>query len=482
MFRRSILAFTSVLFFACGTDDFATPTDASTASDTTPLPEAGPEVPPPCDANEAPAANAVYVSKDGNDTSGSGMITAPYATPGRGILGAIQSGAKDVYLAEETYVEPTGLVLKETAAGIHVHGGWKKTGLTWSRDCAVGFRDRTVIRSETNFGVRVEYATVAAPVELDALTVTTKGQGASAADAPGESTYGVFVAANGALKLTAVHVIAGKGGNGGASTPQPAASGAIACDGLTACTGGVAGSPGGAGKDASTSGSYGADGFHPADGTAGQNGNNGSNGTPGGSGTPDSACMNNCAGQCQSSDSCVNGIAVGGAGNKGKCGCGGKSGDGGRAGHGGGASIGAWVGAGGKLVADYTRITASGGGAGSASGTPGDGAGGALGSAGAAVTCNTSCGRNGNVGLNCNCVFTQSKQLAGGATGGQGTNGGAGGAGGNGAGGDTVGYVTFGTGAVTPIDPARLVFAVGNAGASGGGGAVNGVRAESLAK
>ena len=229
----------SVLALACSTDEFvSSDAGADVTIDGDTLPEAGPEVPPPCDANEAPSPTGIYVSKDGNDTSGTGTTIAPFASVGKAVTAAIQSASKDVYVAEDTYVEPTELVVKETAAGIRVHGGWKKAGLTWTKDCAEGFRDRTVISSPTNVGIRVQYATVAGPFELEGLTLTTKGQGASPADARGESMYGVFIEPNGSLKITAVHVVAGKAGAGGASSAQPAATGTISCDGLAACTGG----------------------------------------------------------------------------------------------------------------------------------------------------------------------------------------------------------------------------------------------------
>lgn len=420
-------------------------------------PDTAPAPPAPCDVTEAPPAGAVYVSTDGNDALG-GVASAPFATLAKGIAAAVLLKASTVIVAEGAYAQPSELLLTETAAGLQVRGGWKRTGAEWKRDCDAGVRGRTVLASAANVAVRLRYASPAAAVELATMTVVTKVSGASPADAAGESTYGIFVEANGALTLSDVAIKAGKGGNGGASSPQPAATGTVACNGL-AC-GGSAASAGKDGASASSDGTYAADGFHPANGNPGDTGPNGPNGAAGGSGATSSACLNNCVGQCQTSDSCLNGSTKVSSGATGTCGCGGVGGASGRAGHGGGASIALWVGPGAKLTLGYAEVISGGGGAGSAGGAGGLGAVGSGGTQGAGVSCAAQCGRSGNVGSNCGCVFTASSMLTGGSAGGMGGQGGAGGTGGGGAGGDAFGIVAFGGGLVI-ADPKTLSFSIG---------------------
>ena len=442
-----------------GSNDAGDPGDVSL--DTGPAPTN-------CDASETSAASGIFVSADGSDTTGSGLASAPFATITKGVASALQSASKDLYVAEGDYVESTGLLLTETAAGLRIHGGWKKTATAWSKDCTTGFVDRTVLTSATNVGVRVQFAVTSPAAEIDGLTIRTKAQGASPPDSGGESTYGVFVDANGALKMTNAQIVAGKGGDGGAASPQPAATTTVACDGINGCGTGAAVGDGTVGTPGSTA-TYAKDGVHPSDGGQGGTAPNGDNGAIGGGGTT-SSCVTACVGQCQSSDSCLNGSSAQVTSSKGKCGCGGVGGTGGKPGHGGGAAIGAWVGPNAQLFIDYTRVVATGGGAGSIGGSGGAGALGGAGAPGVGVTCNKQCGRNGPVGGACACVFTQTMSLPGGNAGGAGSKGGTGGAGGSGAGGDAFGAVLFGGGTLVIPDAQRVVFAVGAAGSGGSRG------------
>ncbi len=352
-------------------------------------------------------------------------------------------------LDQGSYAESPTLDVK----GITIRGGFKRLGSAWERDCAADARLKTVIDSPTNVGLTV----VDVAASLRTLSVLTKAEGASVADAPGESMYGVRVSGDAAVvDLVDVRVVAGKGGAGGSvTTTLPGAS--VSCDGVTDCAGG-ADAAGAKDGEPAPAGSFDSSGFSPGDGTDGIPGTAGGNGTVGTTGKSHSACMDQgCAGDCVSN--CIalgSGHSVEGA--HGLCGCGGQGGPAGGGGRGGGASIALFVSGKGVVKASYTELTAQDGGAGSSGHAGAVGKPGAAGAKGASKTCWGACFKPQTCG---NCL-QDSMEAAGGDPGGNGGKGSPGGSGGGGAGGPSI--------SVVRLSGALVVLEDGSFGAHGKGG------------
>lgn len=448
---------------AAPSDDGGTPPpEAGTSSADADVPDAPYEPPPPCDAAEAPGAG-VYVSAAFGLPGGLGTSATPLKSIAAGLDAAAAAGATRVYVDEGTY--PEALKFDDRHVGIVVEGGWKGSEAGWRRDCAEGFRARTIVESPELVGVTVEVTKPGAASGLASLTVTTRAPAPPAPAAPGETTVGVLVRGPASFRLATVKVVAARGGAGGAVPP---ATGQVASAACGACASGAAGTP----APAAPSGRAAAftdEGFAPGDGAEGAGGGTGLAGTPGGAGQT-STCAVQTTGQCNDAVNppfCgfINGTI---SATPGRCGCGGAGGAGGGAGRGGGASVALLVLGEGTVALDHANLTAVGGGAGSPGGAGAEGAAGEAGRAGTNATCFTASMQSGAQGPACSCQLASPKTLLGGPTGGRGGAGGKGAAGSGGAGGPAHAWVVVG-GAGSPgvlADPATvLVAGPGGAGA-----------------
>lgn len=461
------------------TNDSGAPTttgDATSAIDDEgglpPLPE--PAL--PCDPTELPK-DGIHVATDGADDSGDGTPLLPLRTIGAAIRLAVTAAKENIYVAEGTYNE--ALAFDASHQGVTVAGGWLRSGETWKRDCAEGFRTRTVVASPANVAVRV--TAVTKPTALDTITVATKAASTTANDEAGETCIGVLVSGDASsFRMNRVKVVAGRPGNGGGATPA-AQPGAKTCDGVTDCSASTPAVPAAAANAAVTTlmGSFTADGFKPQDGAAGKAGIAGGNGTKGSPGEA-KVCATPGVGQCQSGgNQCVDTTSPQGNAPSGLCGCGGLAGKPGAAGRGGGASISLLVsGAGSTVVVQDTALVASNGGDGSAGAVGGLGGTPTNGTKGATVSCPQNNQPTGPLGAGCGCGGKNDKSFAGGAAGGPGAAGGSGGGGSGGAGGDSIAYVTLGSAkVVTQGSQGQLQH--GTAG-HGAGGAPDGRSADNF--
>jgi hypothetical protein len=421
--------------------------------------------PPACDPKELPGDGIFVSATNGDDTAGSGTPDLPLRTIQKGLAAAAASAKSTLYLDEGTYKEPVSIGAANT--GVTLRGGFVQKGTVWQRDCSGIARGATVIASPTAVGVRITDVTTR--VTLRTLTVLTRSIGATAAGAPGESCYGVFVSGDAStLELTDVTVTAGAGGDGGAVSavinPPPAT-----CDGFNDCSTGKDGSGGGDGP-AAQAGTFSSSGYAPGNGSVGTVGNPGANGTKGGDGAGatchlGSGCSGG-AGPCSGhfcGDLTGTGTVQSGPG---KCGCGGPGGAAGLGGEGGGASIALFV-AGTNAAVSVTgsTLTAKAGGHGSSGAAGSNGGAGAAGSVGTAATCWGACQSVGSG--TCNCEQPATYTITGGTAGGSGGTGGPGGKGGGGAGGASVAIVRIG-GALVSVDATSTVtFGPAGTGANG---------------
>lgn len=399
---------------------------------------------PACDLNEKPDSQAVFVSAQGSDTTGDGSLDKPLATLGQAIKLAANSSAKLVVADQGTYKESVAFDAK--VAGVAIRGGFKKAGGVWSRDCDASARQKTVIDSPTNVGVRIDNVSA----KLETLTVLTKAKPARVSGAAGESQYGVFVTGDDAIvALTDVRVVGGGGGDGG-SAVKLVASAPVTCDGLTGCGDGANGSPGTVGTDAPAS-TFGLTGHLPGNGGDGTPSSSGKNGVAGkDDGATKTGChaQSGCAGVCKDNNCGAIGGTSSVKGAQGKCGCGGLGGQSGGGGWGGGASVALFVSGKGVVTVAFSELTSHSGGAGSPGKAPTAGLSGTDGTKGASVTCYTNCYSASPCG---NCE--QNSEVAGGGTKGlPGGKGGDGMPGGNGAGGASIAIVRVGGALVTLSD------------------------------
>lgn len=421
----------------------ASASDAPLGQTDADIPDASlPEPELPCKADDAPG-DGVYVSPDGDDATGSGTALLPFKTITAGLTAAVAAQKSNVYLAEGTYPEP--LTFDGSRQGVFVRGGFLRTGESWRRDCAPGFRSRTILASPTSVGVRVTGVTK--PTGLDAMTVATRGSGVSSNDTAGESCFGVVVTGDGSVfKLSRVKVLAGAGGKGGGAI-SPGAAATSACDGRNGCSAAPPrqGKNGDGAKAPTEQGTFTAKGFVGVDGKAGGPGTEGDNGTAGLQGSA-MTCAIPGQGQCQSGgDQCVHTAGAAGYAPSGTCGCGGLAGAAGGPGRSGGASVALLVSGAGTIVSiDDSALVTTGGGDGSPGGTGGPGGAPSDGAPGPAKSCPQDNGPSKPPGPECGCVGMSDRSFSGGAKGGAGMPGGAGGAGSGGVGGDSVIVVAIG--------------------------------------
>ncbi len=422
---------------------------------------------PPCDPSTSPSEDTcvihedygVFVSPDGDDDSGDGTRSAPYATIGKGVEEASASG-KRVYACADGGRYRETIALDESANDLELFGGFA------CADWNYGTSARSRVTSSNPLALRVE--------NVSGLRIEDFTFEAADATAPGESSIGALIVNATSVLLRRVEIQAGSGSMGTSGTltefpylAQSTLDGNSGVSGgaekLCACQTGLE-SVGGAGGPPAMSGQAGSRGLpdHGA-GQAGTpdnadcgNGGSGRNGaaapnapaapgatTPGSIAsttgwTPSSGTNGSVGapGQGGGGGASLNGTGRGGSG-----GCGGCGGNGGKGGQGGGASI-AVLAFSSELVLDACTIVA---------GDGGDGGGGSPGQAG-----QQDVGGGGGVLTTLNAC-----------PGGNGGRGASGGAGGGGAGGISVGILWSGDAA--PVRQSGTIV-TGIAGAKGIGG------------
>jgi hypothetical protein len=432
---------------------------------------------------------AIYAAPSGNDAN-PGTQGAPKHTVAAAISAAAAQSAHDVFLAEGSYPEGSGIV---PVAGLTITGGFAAS--TWARHgtSTISGTPQAVLLSGVT-GVSLRYLTLVG--------------GAS-----GASSYGVF-ATGSTFALEQVTISAAKGADGAnGSTPagtaapggngQPGQPGAenssLFCSSSSQPQGGAGGTTPGFPTAAGGRG-----GLPGLAGNSGSAGAASTLGTPGGPGTPsgqgnwnpppqyvggkgsDGAAGSNAS--AGASGYSISGYAPtnGGDGSTGAVGAGGGGGGGGGGGvvdcdsyggGGGGGGAGGAPGAGGsggqsgtgsfavflwasKATITGAKITTTGGGAGGngAAGQPGA-AGGVGGGIGDPATSNVGNPYGGS---------SEQDDGSNGARGGAGGKGGDGGAGGGGAGGPSVG-VLIGGGSTATIKKTTYTLGAGGAGGSSPG-------------
>lgn len=427
----------------------------------------------PCNPTEEPVTEAVFVSPAGLDTN-SGQADSPVLTIGKAIQLAKANFATHVYLAEGDYSLAQTLTLGAPESGIVFEGGWTKTGPTWTPACKANRRDYTTISVASAVAVRADALTSASGFRH--LKLSTKAKGESAASAPGESMYGVWVSgASSALNLYDVAVVAGDAGDGGAPPAAPAKAGTTTCDGHAGCctTSAGCGTSGGPtapataakGATAAVSGTFDDAGYVAENGGKGTNGGVGGHGKEGAVGASSGKqcrvggnCGTCSSGNCQGGSSPTSYYPL--VGETGRCGCAGAGGDGGGGGLGGGASVAALVTSGAVVVAEYSLLQAGKGGSGNVGGPGGAGGAGAAGQPGAKLGCTTGCYGG------CSNLCYMYEEANGGGAGTPGGGGGQAGDGGGGSGGPSYSWVTVSS-TFTDNGANQLAYAAGGDGAEG---------------
>jgi hypothetical protein len=457
--------------------------------------EAEAEAAPGCDKETTLGATCVpgvFVSlTKGNDTSGTGKLSAPYKTIGKGLSQGVKD-SKRVYVCDDGTGYAESLTIEAQLDGLSVLGGYDCT--TWIRADGA----RTKVHPVTGVPLTVKGLT-------DGLTLESFELDAPDATGAGGSSIGVVVDTAMKVVFRETKVVAGKGAAG-----QAGVDGVKGVDGPAAgngqkgsdafCPGGVTLQPGGAWGSNSSCNSHGgtggpsqnADGFAgsagdpranvtPAnvnnrgsegstgeDGKKGSDGDDGMSGTaitsqgfflqtgytpapPGGSGTDGFVAQGGGGGGASNATSLCIG-ASGGAGGMG--GCGGKLGTGGS---GGGASVAllVWSSA---VTLDHCELISASGGAGGKGGNGGPGGLGKDGAEGGAAYA-------GDAGA----------PVGKGGHGGPGGNGGPGGSGAGGNGGPS--YAIVYKGAAAPTKSNMTSLTQGTGGDPGAGGIVATVQA-----
>jgi hypothetical protein len=412
----------------------------------------------------------VFVREDsGDDRTGLGTATSPYATINKGISAAMAAGLPNIYVGPGQYFESEAI--SDSAEGISVQGGWTINGESWSQDCRATARANTLLLGGS---VAVKANNVVHASGFSHMTIEAVSSTATPADAGAASVIGVFVdGPNSVFYLKDVLVVASDAPSGGAASSGTSGSNFTNGGGFL-CGDGANGPNPTAGSSARNQGVFSAIGFSPADGASGTSGTAGNPGTRGGSGT--CAQVYTCSAECGSCSSIPTGSVCG---TSGFCGPGGGGGGVGSAGRGGGASVAVLVdGSNAVLTAVGSSLRSGKGGAGSSGGSGGQGGLFSSGSSGS-QKCLSSAATNSCIASGqCSCGFFCTKtsfscgnfETVCGQAGGPGGSGGLGGngsAGGGGAGGPSYALVTVG-GALANIDVASaLAFGTGGPGAGG---------------
>jgi hypothetical protein len=188
----------------------------------------------PCTPGEQPVTPVVYVSAMGvaQGATPNGSTDLPYPTIAAAFAKARLTNAQTIVIDEGTYLED--ITLENFVMPVVLDGAWIRSldGGEWTRDCSPDRRTKTVVRSATDVGVRVQ-GQAAVPVTLSNLTIETALAQATPADTSGASRYGIFID-NSLVKLTNVRVVAEAGGSGGAASDG--AAGMPLCTTSTTCT------------------------------------------------------------------------------------------------------------------------------------------------------------------------------------------------------------------------------------------------------
>jgi hypothetical protein len=425
--------------------------DASDSPDTVVAPDtfdSTPPPPPPCDDKEKPLDTGIFVSMAGGNDLASGKSASPLKTLAAAMVLAATGKVADVYVDEGTYSEVVAI-----KSATVLHGGWKRAGAGWTRDCGSDAALKTLVNPSAASAIVVSGFTGKAGLENVAV-VTDKAKGAAS-----ESMIVIAITGDGILfHALGVDVTSSAGGDGAAPAAPPD-PGNLSCNGVSDFSTGAPGTVGPDGPPAKA-GTFGAIGYTPGDGTAGTGGTPGANGTAGGPGETRSPCDTSCGSGCVTSSTGTL------SGNPGKAGCGGKGGSGGPPGKGGGASVGVFIaGKGSTLSIDHATVRAADGGLGS-SGIASIGGGGTSGAGGKSGSfgdpfCGTCLAGSSPCGLS-------GSYIGGGSAGGPGGKGGAGGRGGGGAGGPSYSIVAAG-GAKADIDSPSTSLMAGKGGVGGNG-------------
>jgi len=431
----------------------------------------------PCDAKEAPPADALYVSDKtgvmpaGDGGAGFGTAENPVKTIAAAIeIARSTSRASVIVVDEGTYKE--AIELDTYPQSLTIGGAWVRTGASWARDCDKSRRARTLVQSAKDYGASIK-GSPAAVITLSDMTIRSRESTSTKDGEPGSSRYGVMVS-NAVVVLSDVTIEATTGDAGGRALAAVTAD--PPCVASTACTATPS-----AGKDALLTAPGGpasitAVGFVPGNGQAGAKGGDGTTGQPGGAGAAASSCLLSCgggAGGCAAATGTV-------TGGPGKCGCAGRGGVGGGAGSGGGASIGVFA-ASSDVTIKFSEIIAGNGGAGSPGGAgaageaggsgvvgdPADCWSGAICTLGTCPACGCYCKNSWNQA--CSGPMPTKTTVLGGAAGGQGAPGGHGADGSGGSGGAAHAYATFGVSHVD-ISASKRTFGSGGTGAGGAPG------------
>lgn len=170
-----------------------------------------------CDGVDGDAATLVFVSTDGNDTTGQGTRAQPFATIGRGITFAATNGRAHVAVSAGTYAERVVI-----ASGVSIHGGYARHGAgqnSWTRattsTTTISVPPTLVVggRVEAIFAQGIDEKT-----QIDRFVVVA-GSPSTAPSAAGTSVYGIRIVgstpgAGGGLELHHVTASAGRGAPG----------------------------------------------------------------------------------------------------------------------------------------------------------------------------------------------------------------------------------------------------------------------------
>ncbi len=410
-----------------------------------------------CTLPPLPVNATIFVQPDGGSDSNLGDSPAsPVQTLGAALLRAETRSGITIALQPGTYAEDVTLGI-----GLSSDSIVGAVTPTWQRDCDPAARTRTIIATPSPQGVLISGNTGIA-LSLSHLTVRSAN-----ATQPSESSYAVRVL-NSRVILSQVHLIAGRGADGGVAAPPSPAGGAVVCQGEVDC--GLP-SPG----DAGTSGLPSDGGFFSMAGFVAGRGGDGTTGRPGGNGVlglpgqTRSGCVLACGGVTPCMNNmllCPTTTGTVDAG-VGRCGCGGLGGGAGQGGPGGGSSVALFISGTSAVTLTSSLLQSSAAGHGGLPSSGGTGAAGGAGVDGASARCAMGpCTRQ-----QCSEVCAPSSPgdvVPGGPAGSPGGPGGPGGNGGAGAGGSSIPLVTVG---VSPqnFTSSGVTFIPGPAGGAVGG-------------
>ena len=250
-----------------------------------------------------PLCGFIYVSTDGDDTSGTGTSDYPYKTLNKAMSVAVSGSI--IRMKSGTYNENLILAMK---TGVTIEGGFERTGTSinnyiWTKTSAaasattINFSGTETIDANTAhvMGIKAVSVTSWALQDLTITTATASGQTTSG---NGKSNYAVYTNDCTDYKITRCNITSGNASAG--------LNGAAGNNGGAGGTGGF----GGYGADTKNESPAGVGGVGGAGGNAGANGGvSGGYGGGGGSGANDYENINSYAGYPGESTSCASGGA-----------------------------------------------------------------------------------------------------------------------------------------------------------------------------